>query len=100
MADGSDIDGRTVVTHDEQRHRFEIALDGQTVGVADYRDVGGTRHFVHTEVDPAYGGRGLAGVLVGQALTQARADRLHVVPVCSYVAHYIAKHPEFRDLVD
>lgn len=80
--------------------RFEIAVDEATVGRADYVDTEGRRVFFHTEVDPAYGGRGLAGTLVHEALTATRTEGLRVVPVCSYVARYVTTHPEWTDLVD
>lgn len=55
-------------------------------------DGGTQRVFHHTAVDVEYGGRGLAGVLVNRALEEARAQDLTVVPVCSYVAHWIGKN--------
>jgi predicted GNAT family acetyltransferase len=33
------------------------------------------------------------------ALEQARAQNLKVVPRCSFVAAYLARHPEFTDLL-
>lgn len=53
---------------------------------------GPERVFHHTAVDVEYGGRGLAGLLVEQALSDAREQDLTVVPVCSYVAHWITKN--------
>ncbi|TWP38191.1 GNAT family N-acetyltransferase [Leekyejoonella antrihumi] len=96
----SEAAGTPTVTHDESRHRFEIALDGERVGIAAYRDVDGRRHFTHTAVDPAYGGRGLAGTLVGHALAETRAAGLRIVPECSYVVVYLQRHQEYADLTD
>ncbi|PRC58255.1 N-acetyltransferase, partial [Mycobacterium sp. ITM-2017-0098] len=53
-----------------------------------------------TEIDEAFGGRGLATILVGEALESTRADGLRIVPVCSMVAGYLKKHSEFNDVVD
>jgi len=53
---------------------------------------GPERVFHHTVVDEAYGGRGLAGILVDKALEDAAAQNLTVVPVCSYVSHWIEKN--------
>ena len=44
--------------------RYIIAVDGKTVGFADFADRDDQRVFYHTEIDPAYGGRGLATILV------------------------------------
>lgn len=80
--------------------RYTIAVDGQTVGIADYRDRGGQRVFHHTEVDPAFGGRGLATILLEGALDAARADGQRIVPVCSMVETVLKKHPEYNDITD
>jgi predicted GNAT family acetyltransferase len=55
--------------------------------------------FTHTEVAPEVEGRGIASRLVQGALEQARAQGLKVVPRCRFVSAYIAKHPEFADLL-
>jgi predicted GNAT family acetyltransferase len=80
--------------------RFTIFVDGRQVGVADFIDRDGRRVFPHTEVNPAYQGRGLATILVREALTSTRATGLRVVPQCWMVAEFIDKNPEFADLVD
>jgi uncharacterized protein len=80
--------------------RFEIHLDGRRVGVLDYYVNGDTVTMPHTEVDPAYGGRGLGGELVKGALDEVRSRGLRVRPACSFVQHYIFEHPEYADLVE
>lgn len=47
-----------------------------------------------TFVQPALRGRGLAETLVRAALDFARAERLRVIPTCSYVAAFVDRHPE------
>jgi hypothetical protein len=79
--------------------RFEIRLDGDLVGFADYFDDDGVRAFPSTEVDPSRRGQGLAGKLVGHALRETRAEGLKVDPVCPYVAAFIRRHPEYRELL-
>ncbi|MBF8192336.1 N-acetyltransferase [Nonomuraea sp. K274] len=80
--------------------RFEILVDGKVAGFADYRLLPTKIVFTHTEVLHAYEGKGLAGRLVRHAL-QASADTgLRVVPLCPYVAKYIDRHPEFKELLD
>ena len=79
---------------------FAIAVDGNTVGRTVFLDVDRQRVFYHTEVEEAFGGRGLATVLIAEALARTRADGLRIVPVCPTVAAYVKKHPEFSDVVD
>ncbi|UXA18223.1 GNAT family N-acetyltransferase [Mycobacterium sp. SMC-4] len=87
----------TVVTADSDR--FSIAVEGRTVGFADFHDRDGTRVFPHTEVDPTYQGRGLATILVREALEATREAGLQVLPQCWMVAEFIDKNPEFAGLV-
>ena len=80
--------------------RYTIAVEGKTVGLADYADRGDQRVFYHTEIDPEFGGRGLATILVEEALNAARDDGKRIVPVCSMVDTVLKKHPEFDDITD
>lgn len=68
-----------------EARRFEAHLDGALAGFADYRDAEGVRSFVHTETDPAFGGRGVGSQLVDAALRATIADGKRVRPLCSFV---------------
>ena len=78
---------------------FEIRVDGERAGRAEYELRSGSMVLTHTVVDGAYRGQGLAGQLAKAALDAARERDLRVVPECSYIADYIAQHPEYADLV-
>jgi predicted GNAT family acetyltransferase len=80
--------------------KYTIAVEGKQVGLADFADRGDQRVFYHTEIDPAYGGRGLATILVEEALNEARNEGKRIVPVCSMIATVLKKHPEFDDITD
>ena len=80
--------------------KYTIAVEGQTVGLAAVADRDNKRVFYHTEVDEQFGGRGLANILVGEALEATRADGKRVVAVCPMVSAFIKKHPEFSDITD
>jgi len=56
--------------------------------------------FTHTEVDDDYEGRGLATILIEQALRETRDAGLRIVPKCPTVAAYVKKHGEYSDIVD
>jgi predicted GNAT family acetyltransferase len=79
--------------------RYELRLEGRLAGVAEYRRRNGRIIFTHTEVVEALEGHGLAGRLASAALDDARRQGLEVVPLCPFVSAYIARHPEYRDLV-
>jgi len=87
-----------IVTHNDRQ--YQITVDGEQAGFADYIEAGEQRIFHHTVIDKAFGGRGLAGTLVGAALDDTRAAGKRVVPACSFVEAYITKHPEYADLAD
>lgn len=80
--------------------RYTIAVEGKRVGLADFADRNDQRVFYHTEIDPAYGGRGLATILVEQALDEARGEGKRIVPVCSMIDTVLKKHPEYDDITD
>jgi uncharacterized protein len=78
--------------------RFELDADGDTA-VAYYSLAPGVMTLTHTETPMALRGRGIASRLVRGVLTAARAQGLKVVPRCPFVSAYIARHPEFGDLI-
>jgi predicted GNAT family acetyltransferase len=86
------------VVHETAAARFKVLVGGQEA-VADYVLQGGTMVLTHTYVPPGLRGRGLAERLVRAALEHARAGRFRVEPACSYVATFMDRHPEYRDLL-
>ncbi|UVE96738.1 GNAT family N-acetyltransferase [Dietzia sp. B32] len=92
-------EGNVQVRRDSVAGRFEILVDDVVAGYADYSDgTDGVREFPHTVVASEFGGRGLAGELVGEALRVTRDENLRVRPTCSFVAGYLEKHPEAADV--
>ncbi len=85
-------------SHDPARHRFTADTDA---GLAElqYTREGDTATFTHTEVPDAANGQGIGTALVEAALAWARGEGLTVVPMCPFVAAYMADHPETHDLV-
>ena len=87
-----------VVGHNAAANRFEALVDGH-LAVAEYQLDGDRMIFTHTFVPPELRGRGIAEKLVRPALGWARAEKRRVVPACSYVATFIERNLEFRDLL-
>jgi hypothetical protein len=90
----------TEVRDNPTSQRFEIIVDGEVAGFTQYVRRDGKAVFSHTEVGDAYEGQGLASKLVKGALDAVRGWNEPVVPECSYVAGWIDKHPDYRDLVE
>lgn len=89
----------TKVTHDTTAERYLITVDGRDAGYADYIQGDGVRDFHHTVIDPEFRGQGLSKPLIQAALDDTRAAGDKIRPLCSAVAGFIEKHPEYRDLV-
>jgi|688.fasta_scaffold103587_3 predicted GNAT family acetyltransferase len=89
----------TEVIHNEELQRYEILLDGEKVGHADYKVEGDVLVFDHTEVDPAQQGKNLAGILMREALDDVRERGLKMRPVCSYVVKFVERFDKYSDLV-
>ena len=82
------------------RQRYEVIEDGTLAGFAEYRDHGGARVFTHTEVFPAFEGRGVGSALARGALDDVRASGRTLVARCPFIRGYIERQPEYADLVD
>ena len=80
--------------------RYILTLDGQEAGFVAYRDRVARRIVDHTEVDPAFEGRGLGSRLARHVLDDARARQLRIVPRCPFLAAYLERHPEDHDLIE
>lgn len=87
------------VHHDEVQHRFEWTEEGHLC-VLDYTLNSGVAAFTHTGVPRPVEGRGIAADLVRTGLDTARERGWRVDPVCSYVAAFMRRHPEYQDLLD
>jgi len=79
-------------------YRFELDAGG-AIAFVNYKIDGRTIALLHTETPVALRGRGIASRLVHDVLEDVRARGLKMVPRCAFVRAYLAKHPEFHDLV-
>lgn len=86
------------VRHNPASNRFEIEIESH-LAVLEYQLAASQIAFTHTGVPSALEGRGLGSKLVRAGLDHARSQGLSVVPVCSFVASYIQKKPEYQDLL-
>ena len=86
------------VNDNPARQRFELDVTGGQAFI-DYRREGAVVTFAYAEVPVNLRGGGVGAALVKGALALVRARGERVVPQCSYVAAYIARHPEEQDLL-
>ena len=98
MSGESRLEELTVDDNGDER-RYEARIGATVIGVLNYRGEIGRLRIVHTEVDPAFEGKGVASRLVAGALDDIRRRGLSFVPVCPFVRAYLSRHPEQADLV-
>jgi predicted GNAT family acetyltransferase len=79
--------------------RFEALADGTVAGRAEYILAADLIIFSHTETEPAFEGRGIGGALARYSLDEARRRGLVVMPICPFYQAWIARHPQYGDLV-
>jgi len=81
--------------HNKDASRFECEMDG-ALAVCEYRVNGDVWEFFHTHVPGTMRGKGIANMLVEGALRHVLSLNGKIRPTCSYVAAYIARHPEYQ----
>ena len=87
-----------MVIDNAERSRFELAVPGG-VAFATYRRSPGVVTVIHTEVPEALSGHGVGSELARGLLDMIRSRGEKVVPRCPFIAGFIARHPEYDDLV-
>ena len=85
------------IIHNPNENRFETVIDGK-LSKLDYIQDGKNFVITHVGVHPDLRGGGLAGKIVQTGLEYAQENSLRVVPMCSYAAAYIRRHPEYAEL--
>jgi predicted GNAT family acetyltransferase len=99
MSERTENAERPEVTHNAAAGRFELHV-GDAIAVLEY-DLDGDRiAMYHTGVPRELEGRGYGAQLARAALEHAKAEKLRVIPQCSFVAAYISRHAEYSSLVD
>jgi predicted GNAT family acetyltransferase len=86
------------IVNNRAHHRYELVVEGHLAATC-YKLSDDVITFIHTEVPPELGGKGVGSALIGGALDQVRAEGLKVISECPFVKAYIDKHPEYADLL-
>lgn len=89
----------TRVTRNDAASRYEIHISegddaaAETLaGYAEFQQDGDKIRFTHTEVDPAFRGRGLGDVLADDALSDVAKRGDTIVPLCPFIAKYLSEN--------
>jgi len=86
--------------NNERSRRYELDL-GDDTALIDYfkTDDGSIIALTHTEVPYQYENQGIGSQLVEKSLNDIQAQGCKVIPSCGFVAAYIRRHPQWKDLV-
>ncbi|TRX70147.1 N-acetyltransferase [Flammeovirga kamogawensis] len=85
--------------NNEEKKRYEYMIDGHYAFI-DYIIARGNIYLTHTEVPRIFAGQGIGKELVLDVLTNIKEKTEYdLVPLCPFVAAYIKKNPEWKEIV-
>ncbi len=88
----------TELVNNKTMHNFELIIEGRRSFI-DYKTTDDKVHLIHTEVPKELQGKGVAAILVEKTFQYLEEHRLKVVPSCSYIQHFLKRHPRWKSLV-
>jgi predicted GNAT family acetyltransferase len=89
----TDTEQTVTVRRNDDARRYEIHVGDVEAGFTVFRvDPRGRLIFPHTEVDPAFRGRGIAQRLVAAAMADVARRGETVIPHCPVVAAYLRQN--------
>lgn len=87
------------VVFEPDNNRSAAYVDGKHVGECEFTVEGSVWSITHTGVDSAYGGRGIAKMLVLKVIEEARKQQVRINPICSYAQRMMEGKEEFSDVL-
>ncbi|WP_329473476.1 N-acetyltransferase [Streptomyces sp. NBC_01723] len=91
------------IRDDRAAGRLEAFAAGEVVGRVEYFVLDAPERAlvpVHTVVEPAHEGRGIAGSLARELYALACREGVAVAPLCPYVVKWAERHPEEAPAAD
>lgn len=89
----------TKIIDNAEADRYELYAGDTRAGLVEYRRLADEITLLHTEIDPDFEGQGLGSVLARHVLDDARDRGLAVLPRCPFLNGWIARHPDYAELV-
>lgn len=88
------------VINDAERGRWIATLGADAIAELSYRFVGGRVVLLTTWVGPAFRHNRVAKELIARVLNEVRESGKKITVICPVVGEFIARHPEYLDLID
>ncbi|MEV8321333.1 GNAT family N-acetyltransferase [Streptomyces sp. NPDC059900] len=85
------------IRDDRARGVLEARADGEVVGKIVYFTLDAPEPAlvpVHTEVQPAHEGEGIAGAMARELYAMAAREAVAIAPLCPYVVKWAERHPQ------
>ena len=82
------------IINNSAHNRFELDL-GDGLAFVVYKIQDNEITFLHTEVPPEHGGKGIAALLAKYVLQYAKTQNLKPIILCPYIKVFVKRHPEF-----
>ncbi len=84
---------------ENENSRSAVYDEDKLIGECDFSRQGDHWVIYHTEVDPQYGGKGLAWDLVKCAADQAASENMKLECTCSYAAKALGSRQEYQSML-
>jgi predicted GNAT family acetyltransferase len=86
--------------HDEKHYMMKLLLPDEKIASIVYQKLGPNNYkFGRTEVPDEFEGLGVASRLATEVFTLAKKNNWKLTLACSYLSSFVAKKPEFQDLI-
>ena len=81
-----------------EESQYEFDIDGSLAKIV-YETNDNKIYLLHTEVPREFQGRGIGKTLVESVLEDIEKNGLTLVPLCSFVSHYVQNNPKWKKLL-
>lgn len=75
-----------------------MVVEGKTA-LIEYIRAENKMYLTHTEVPKELEGKGVASSMAKQVLQQIKDEGLFLVPLCPFIAAYLKRHPEWKEIL-
>jgi predicted GNAT family acetyltransferase len=88
------------IEFNEKNGNFNITSEGKKVAIMTFVFAGPDKIIIdHTEVSPAFNGKGLGKKLVEKAVEVAREKNWKIIPLCPFAKKTFDRNPQFKDVL-
>lgn len=86
------------IKENTEKKRFEAEVENR-IALIEYIRAEDKMYLTHTEVPTELEGKGIASSMARQVLQRIKDENLKLVPLCPFIASYIKRHPEWKEIL-